>query len=443
MTAMPIVAVAMWISTKGFINEWRSCESFIRPLGHTAILLVFVAAHLMNIKVGSAAVASLSLFASILIDIPEFVMTILVASGIHMATASLNVYDVIALSIAITTSIPENATFLDNIETFAYSGHATVLVSCGVCKQSYAFFLSSLIVTIISLKFSAHKVFAVSLSLSSALHFYSCLRIRDDVPQYWSSRPLWKCQHGYKTTGCLIIYAVALLWHGLLVTCDASYSLHALHVGGIVATCLFIYPQISSSSHIIAKVVMVCAGLSDFAMSILQIVVRIQKLEDTLAYCLLLKSTTSLLTALGLCKVDVLNETRDIQFYEKPSTNVTALRLVSAVIYIAVMLALSIETDDVIEALSHATHYCFIVGALAIEAIVCNDTLSSRITRTLLAFQIIGCLVNVIAFENDESFTMIITTVLFLSMPWYTSSFQGILSFNQRQNNIIETIIKS
>lgn len=435
---IPIILISLWVAIKGFIIEWNGCESFIRPLGHVGLFLgIFVTAHLLDMRGGSIAVGMLSLFTSNNTNLPEVLSTALITCGLYVLADAKMTYDMIALGVAI-INIP--FPIMNVMDAFAHSGHIAILVASAAVTSPIAFLLGSFIVSLISL--TTTNILSVCLTVSAAVYFYVNLSemTEDCLPHYWSSRTLWQCRHGSKTTLCVVLYAAALLWQGTLIKCNAniSYGLHALHVGGIIAICVFIYPQISISNHIASKVVVTCAALSDCTISTLRLSLQGGEMRDDLYYCLVLKTSTSFLSAIGLSLVEQLDETSHLRFHERPTKTYTMLRLSCAVLYVTCSLTLSLFLDNLTEILADATHYCLIVGGLAIEAILNNDTLLSRLTCTLLLFEIIGGVIDMLLFENN-GVRVVIALPLIISMPQRTSSLQGTLSFGH-VNNIIANV---
>ena len=426
----PSVILSIVICGIGLWEEWENCSSIIRPLGHAGLFMTLFAAHVYGIETGSVTVAYMSAFYSIFIDMFQGFEAMLIISSIYIMAQHPS-FPCLSLGYAFSTLDLHNFG-LSYVDKFAFCGHATLFVTTGLLTQSTTFFLSITLSAGILIMFSSSPLSAILACIASICYFGS-LYERSAVEKVpWTSRTIWQTKHGPVNVCILVLYAIALLWHGYMLHCQVSQfsmTLHALHVGGILAVCAFIYPQVSNKRFMVFKMLLTTAALADATLSLCEL---FRDNSRIFVYCLVFRAVCALSTSIVVIKVGQPTETELISFHHEPTVRTKLLRLIFPFTYIVYMFV-TWEHYDMPLAFAGITHFCFIIGGMAIESIASNDLLFTRLTATMIVFHAVGAVLE--AFKSQDRFKMmeLIPTLLVLaSLPRQSSSTRSVLAFDDR-----------
>ena len=399
---MPVGAVTVAIAIRGLFTEIEvACEAMIRPLGHAGMMIGFLAcahSHMSGTfasNVSCCIVAFMSFSCALFITMPYVAQLILLLSGLWMLRFAYTFSGMVCLYVLVV--MHDEWPALDATEGFATAGHITIL-SAVACCQSFAFLVSSVLLFLIAVERQSFEMAAMS--LVAAVAFVIEKRPTHVMERFaWTSRRLWDCPQGWWITLSLMCYAVGIV----CVRSDCGVDpLFTLHVGAIVVSCALIYPQAAPKTHGLFKSVLCAASGVDSALGAL---LAYRQRDPVQA----LRAGFALTTCLGLAAVvphdEVVYESLPLR------TTTTDWRLMGVAYYIVVFFVL--RPVDQLVGLAHLTHFCFIIGGIACEAIVQRDRLMRDIVIGLVSAQAVG----LIATDATVAHASAIIS-LCLCLPW-------------------------
>ena len=410
----------------GIRAEWTNgCAELVRPLGHAGLFLSFVCAGMSNHSVGHVVVSTMSMSLAVLSNLD----VILLPAALYMLRHNFS-FETIAIAMSLYCIETEDLIFS---EIFAHAGHITLLSSPGVVAHSPAFLLACSVVTAYHImKNNENLVLSVVLVVTAAASFVlnnAHGPLKDN--RLWSDRSLWHCRNGKLTTVVVLAYCMALFTHKFPSTCTHTSSndivLHALHIGGIVAVILFIYPQVSNVCFPYIRGLLCTAATIDAGICISRMY---WYPFDAIG---LIRGMFSITTAFGVYRVEPLasNPTDGTPIQCMP---VHVLRYLAVGAYIMISFTSQIGVTSTMSSFSYVSHICFIVGGLSIESIRSNDRITTRLTQILLASEFVG-LISWSVYHQYALATRLIVdvvkiAVLLVALPTDLRSYEGVLSFN-------------
>ena len=414
----------------GFSSDIAGCSSFIRAVGHVGVLTSFLILAYHNVHIGHRVHSTFCLFTA------RFLADFDAISGIFLVTGfySLSNYShVRVVAPTVLLLLVFNATFYEGtIDAYALAGHCTLIVSS--C-QSLAYFMSIVILAIIALDKSQISVtYSLLILYISVDYAVNLRRLMSDSAGYsiWTARTLYDTSFGSAKLLVVFLYSVVLIWQNTLFECSTdhmSIRIHNIHVGGIFAVVVYIFPQVAASTFQYVKATVCAAALTDTCLSVVELWVQH---SGAMRYCLYAKIALSALVAISCGTTSPPCETAMCKFFDAPTKERRAISLVLLQVFMIYHVVYSLNFE-LKECLSHLVHFVFIVGGLAIEAIWHNDALMARLARCLLLFEVSVVVLNGITGTDTPSQcaaeSVAIASAL-LALPFNPSSSKGVLAFD-------------
>ena len=450
--AGPVLALALRAAAEGVGDEWRGCAPFVRALGHAGVFAVFVSVYVSEGAHGLAreVTAATSLAAAVATESASLLGGALTIGGLAALDDLSLPAGVVALGIA-ACDLLRGFGAVEAVEAFAQSGHVALLLAGSLCDGAEVFPIAAIVVAACHAR-NYGEVAAPPVPMPVAgLVLYACCdaaagvarrRAASPPPQpLWPARSLWECERGVRKTAAVCACAGALVAHGtvLLLQCAADDDrrdflvlVHALHVAGIVAVCVLVYPQISPRRARLVCAVLVCAPCADTAFSLAELAYASP--TRAVAACLWAKVCTAPLVAATLATVEPLPRADPLRLEEHGRrTPHVAMRLLAVALYIGVELRESLALSAAPDAFARAVHLCFIVGGLALEASLSASTLPTRLARLLAVAQASAGIASaaargaVLEVATRRSFWTAVA--LWCALPWHTADLHSALSF--------------
>lgn len=435
---IPYITIFMldiFVAFKGVEAEWvKGCASLVRPIGHAGLFVVFVIMACMGNSIGEIVCSLMAIGFSILKvvateDSGDTIFLLLV-NGMHLLGRS---YKFEAVSLALLLLMMPIHREIEVPDLFAHTGHIILMSTPGCVTHSLSFVLSCLIVLafvtfhplLCEMQYSA-----LSLVIVPLCTFVHKFRSRSHVSEEWIDRTLWMCKFGPWTTISFVAYGISLFCAYVSCT-DHDVVLHALHVGGILVTVIFIFPQVDARCAKYFKFIICFAAISDGVLCGARVFVHAYSICD------ILRAFFAFTCTLGVATIDAANTEPSLIQNEpiKRSGVITVLQFIIALFYIIASFFMYINIDDVVQSFAHIVHVCFIIGGLAIEAIYSKDKLITRIVLTLLMSETIANSYDLYGSGLHANRMMLLlrigkSVLLAVSLPQNTHSQKGIMSFH-------------
>lgn len=399
---IPILLNSFHVAYVGFENEWNGCDSLLRAVGHTGIFIVLfcIPFVVLNHHLGRAAVSLMCLLQSLRCQQWWWEST-LIANGFVTMTYSSQRYEpeLFLLSVAF-SRLPFDLKSLPVIEFYALCGHITLVV-VALQYEIFSKVISSLIA--LSLCFREKELVGGALALV-------CLftQKRAELTQATSiklvSRTLWACKLGRVKTMTTVAYGVVLFLQEIFLTgCDqlnkTNIELHAIHVGGICAICIFVLPQMTDGVLFAGKLTVGLAAFSDASFSVLKFQSQAAQWSEPLRICLLAKIFFASALAPSMFTLEnspgVQEDTTT--FSTRPSFFSTRIRQCLVMTSIAAwgydaLYVSEYEMNTLENCFASLVHDCLIIGGLSVISIHLRDRLFMHLAQTLLAAKMLGIL---------------------------------------------------
>ena len=316
---------------------------------------------------------------------------------------------------------------LDMVDAFAHAGHMTLFASTVALDQSVTFVSAC----VCNLAFWLVRMSAWDSAAYIAVAAYVYMGRRPSTSwqgeaEYWHSRTLWDCSP-LATLSVAVYSGLLLVKHW---SCDTQDDppLFALHIGGIFATCVFVFPQVAPTAHQIFQAILCSAALVDAIVAV--ICAKTIELSVVDVAHIVAALVVAVAIALTQAKTHVMQPTDDPQVFGTSRSK--SLRALLASAYVALSFIKYIKDIDIILSYAHITHFCFIVGGLAMSAIVWDDILFMYLTGTLVVFEMVGICVEA-NLEIDPQ-DVVRATLILLSLPYWSARGKvGVLSFYTKE----------
>lgn len=421
----PLLAYTLYIACYGIIDEWSNgCAKMIRPIGHVGILAPFIFMSMCENSIGNIVTYIMCISLAFFNATNELLYSILLASATYMMSNHYNMRSILMSLALLQLPIAHDSNIQD---IFAHCGHIVLLSATGCVFNSNSFILACILAFAFVFTHSVRKVSPVIFILCALSSFITKYVPLTEVFTPWIYRTLWECKYGYITTASIIIYCTTLFSAALEYYCNVDVKLHALHVGGIAAVVIFIFPQVAPQSLQYMKIILFTAGLSDMSMLVLK-----ASLNNQYGISDIIRTISCFTMILGVC---VTNKPILDHFITDDSirikSNFKEIRLVVCMIYISYSYYMNIHTNDIFISFAHIVHLCFIIGGLAYEAILHDDQLLTSIVRTLLLSEFIGSIV-MYNMENTiwNAIDLGKIVLMMMALPTKTTVYKGVLSFD-------------
>lgn len=264
----PLLAYTLYIACYGIIDEWSNgCAKMIRPIGHVGILAPFIFMSMCENSIGNIVTYIMCISLAFFNATNELLYSILLASATYMMSNHYNMRSILMSLALLQLPIAHDSNIQD---IFAHCGHIVLLSATGCVFNSNSFILACILAFAFVFTHSVRKVSPVIFILCALSSFITKYVPLTEVFTPWIYRTLWECKYGYITTASIIIYCTTLFSAALEYYCNVDVKLHALHVGGIAAVVIFIFPQVAPQSLQYMKIILFTAGLSDMSMLVLK-----------------------------------------------------------------------------------------------------------------------------------------------------------------------------
>lgn len=302
--ALPVATVTAWVAVTEAGREWGDARlPSVRVLGHAGVALALLVAHSQGVAAGTATVASLSLTTALQMRLPDALRAVLGACALRalrpdtatrepQAAWRFAVVLLMMGGIALFASGDgDDDAGGDRTDAFALCGHVTLLAASATQPDAYARPLAALLVVAASWHARRpHLAWPLAVMGAASLPWSSVPPVRQRLllgasPRadglFVPERALWQTPRGPVRVAMVLIYAAALLGHawaerlaegGPSVDSDDdgrfASSLQAIHVGGIVAVCVFLYPQVHPRAHRSVRAIVCIAAAVDAAAAV-------------------------------------------------------------------------------------------------------------------------------------------------------------------------------
>ena len=446
-------------------SAWRArCFQTVRVLGHAGVALAMLAFYAKeNAPAGAATTIALSVTTSLALYDDELLMraALLVAAlSVFARRADLYASALVGWSAWLVATPGDN-----RIEAFAFCGHVTLLAASMPQRGSYGRLLAP--VTVLALAPSdAHSIllYAALWSGVPLIATTCCDSKRDENDDNKKDEKdeeesatdaaevadaLWELDGGRVRTIALLSYAAAMLASEWASQSRCAGELHddvsqtrellALHVGGVVAVCLFLFPQVARESFAAMRLLLATVAFLDGGWSILNAIIEHADAPDSfglIGWLCATRGATASLLALAIATASRASRfalSPDTLARSHSSASSPARRLVAGALTVAyvseTLCAARVELVAIPtpvmarNVFGRAVHQCFIVGGLSIEALAYDDRLLLRLARTLLLFEAIGTASGIA--ESARWMHLGLSTVLCVALPSTGRRFRG------------------
>lgn len=425
---LPVTAWTLLVMGLGLEAEWTDgCARLIRPVGHAGLFLSFVAASLVEHRVAKTVVSTMSLSLAVLWrdDV------LLLPSALFMMQ-DCYVFETVAMAASLYCL---DVGPLHRSDAFAHAGHITLLASSAGATQSPVFLLACGLAAAYGALASDRLQLSTALVVAAAASFASTtFAERPGEDRLGCARSLWQCRHGRKTTVVVALYCIALYAHSLGPSCGDHTSddlvLHALHVGGVFAVVVFIFPQVSPSCFGYVKCIICLAATSD------ALVCAFRTYAHAIDPIGVVRAVASAATALGVARAEAPPVNDALAAPVKRRAH--PLRYVAVAAYVAISFASQalVGPAAVLLSFSYVTHTCFIIGGLAFESVHSNDLLTTRLTQVLLCSELVAysSWVGLGGVRVQTAVDAFKVVTLLLALPTALVPYEGVLSFRMAQD---------
>lgn len=412
-----MIILTLIIVIEGITKEWlHGCGYLLRPLGHAGLFFALVSNGILDGKTGSIFTASMTYLLSFFITRQvESTIFRICAFWIFKNNYS---FESLVLTTAFLFIKPPDETLIEDL--FAHAGHIALYASSSSSSNSTSFFLASCICFFFLMIHS--NIIAQWLVILSTFTFSLSFEAdyNNILIQPWIDRPLWKCRFGIFGTFSFIFYSITLLISAFHDECsNSSQTLYAIHVGGILAVSLLIYPQVSAKYFKFFKLIICLAAILDAMLCILKIY---SENYNTVSICRAFFALCCFASTLLIKQPDTDIQCLNVSF--EHINYMKLFRLIGVLTYIAISFIQHVFKTSSVESFGQITHFCFIIGGIATEAVFWNDKLMTRIVQILICFEVIGTL-----WEYTEILYILKSLVLFISLPFNTHSIKNVFSF--------------
>lgn len=302
-------------------------------------------------------------------------------------------------------------------EIFAHSGHISLFVSTALATNSMSFLIASAIC--FAFLFIYDRIAeALSILLGACYYIQFTLKMTDSIIQPWSDRFLWHCDNGQIGFICILCYTSAIVLENFIQSCTEYHALFAIHVGGIFSVCVFILPQVSFTSFTPFKIIVSVAALADGLMCS----TRIYFMQSFDKYTAI-RAIFAILSGAVIMRLKQIASNDNLDGIVETRTDFKHLRMLGVLCYMLVSFVQYVNTSTAVNALGQITHFALIVGGIAMEAVIWNDKLMTRVAQTLVLFETIGIL-----FDNSRF--LFKPLVLLLSLPQYPRAIKNVFAFD-------------
>jgi hypothetical protein len=359
----------------------------------------------MGIRVGTVAVAAM--YAGLAYYcraayVEDVVKTSLLCMGLWTGLQSLEYHHV-----AMLLSMLHLMSTQTPLDSFANCGHITLLVASG---QTTLFYLASL-VAMVHIVAYAPEAPRFILMATSLLYFFTTRS-----PSKLYSRQPWRdCTLLHLHAGAFgvfLSYVVALVVYGAVHVCAPGDALvYYIHVGGIFAFVVYIFPQVHPDAFVFVRYIIVGAAMGDVLFCIMQVWAGTGNWITLFRGVCAMAVVPAIYTLVPNYKsILVPSEPASVQW----EGHQMLLCGCYACLHVAIPFLYGMNAAD---SLGYQAHMVFLITGLAMTSIMYKDELLRRVTLTLIFFSGLGIAVSEFVFDHDAYH---ILQLLSFAMIWYS-----------------------
>tara|TARA_B100000787_G_scaffold151795_1_gene124989 strand:+ start:779 stop:2092 length:1314 start_codon:yes stop_codon:yes gene_type:complete len=425
----PLLAYTLYIVCYGIIDEWSNgCGKMIRPIGHVGILAPFIFMSMCENSIGNIVTYIMCISLAFFNTTNEVLYSVLLVSATYMMSNYYNMQSILMPLALLQLPIAHDSNIQD---IFAHCGHIVLLSATGCVFNSNSFILACILAVALVFTHSVRKVSPVIFILCALFSFITKRVPPTEVFTPWIYRTLWECEYGYLTTASVLIYCTTLFSAALEYYCNVDVKLHALHVGGIAAVVIFIFPQVAPQSFGYTKIILFIAGLTDMSILVFK-----ASLNNQYGVSDIIRAISCFTMILGVCITNKpILDHPIIDDSIRIKSSFKEIRLVVCMIYILYSYYMNMGNNDIFISVAHVVHLCFIIGGLAYQAILHGDQLLTFIVRTLLLSEFVGSII-IYYMENTiwNAIDLGKIVLMIIALPTKTTVYKGVLSFDVAPN---------